>query len=364
MILKKSFFSLLAGSFMGLQALAAQAEEVAIPQRLAGYQAQTIAQAEEALPGGGVFPPNPRGVALLPDHRTIVVVHDDKKGSISFLEVDGLKLLKGSIVSTALRSLGPVISSKEGVVLFARNEPTEGFVYRLNVQKRTWDSLEAMGRFAHGGLAFGADGAVYMTQSGETGALFKFVPKKGVGFSEGDLFALDSKNRDWVKIEDPSQASSEAQRKGLNTFKSLQGVSVGPEEYVYLAEQGDDASFGRILRINPRSLQVAVHLLGEGPNFAKPSSLFWDSFMNLWAAEGKSQETLERLGPNKLLSILPSGAKVRIFSEVSDGQPYGIAMSYDSRTLYVARQTLSGGDLVAFQGDFRIERLFTAETIQ
>ena len=56
MVLKKSFFSLLTGSLMGLQALTIQAEEMAIPQRLAGYQAQTIAQAEEVLPGGACFP--------------------------------------------------------------------------------------------------------------------------------------------------------------------------------------------------------------------------------------------------------------------------------------------------------------------
>lgn len=361
---KKRAFSLLAGFLVGMQALMVQAEEDITPQRLAGYEAQTIAKANEPMAGGDVFPSNPRGVALLPDHRTLVVAHDDKEGSLSFLEVDGLRLLKGSRLATALASLGPVVLSKDGDLLLAQNDPMGGLVYRFDLQRQTWDRLEAMGRLAHGGLAIGADGAVYMTQAGESGALLKFIPKPGSRFLEGELFGLDLKNRRWVRIEDPSYALEELRSKGLDTFKSLQGVSVGPEEYVYLAEQGDDASLGRILRLNPRSLQLAVHLFGDGPNFAKPSILFWDPFMNLWTAEGKPREAFERMGPNKLLSVLPSGAKVRIFSETPQGQSCGIAMSYDSKTLYVTRQTESGGDLVAFQGDFRIERLFTAEIQQ
>ena len=335
----------------------------AMPQEamLKGFQASAAVRSGDPMPGGAIFPENPQGAVFLPGSSTLAVAHNDRAGSISMLELNGPVLHKGSVIPTGIAGLGPMAYSKEGFVLVAQNLPEGGFVYRLELARPEPRRIESMGNFAHASLTVGADGAVYMTEAGPSSGLFKYVPKEGTGFLEGELFALDTTKRRWSKIEDPLHAAGEARKKGLGTFQTLQGVSPGPEEYIYFAEKGADSSFGRILRLNPRSLQVSVHLFGNGNDFAGPSTLFWDSFMDLWVAEDRNGANL---APNRVLCVLPSGAKVRKFAEVPGGKVFGIAMDASRKTLYITRQTKEGaGDIMAVQGDFQIQNVFTAETL-
>jgi hypothetical protein len=328
---------------------------------LKGFQASTAVRSGGRMPGGAVFPENPQGAVFLPNSNTLAVAHNDGAGSISMLELDGPVLRKGSVIPTGVAGLGPIADSKEGFLFVAQNLPEGGFVYRVEFARPEPVRIESMGNFAHAGLTVGADGSVYLTEAGPSGGLFKYVPKGGTGFLEGELLALDAANRRWSKIEDPLHASDEARKRGFSTFQALQGVSSGPEEYIYFAEKGADPSFGRILRLNPRSLQVSVHLFGNGNDVAGPSALFWGSFLDLWVAEGKKGANL---APNKVLCALPSGAKVRKFAEVPGGEATGIAMDALGKTLYGIRQAKGGaGDVMAVQGDFRIQNVFTAETL-
>lgn len=328
---------------------------------LDGFHASTMVRSGDAIPGGAVFPEKPQGSAFLPKAGTLVVSHNDTKGSISMLELDGTALRRGSVIPTGLSGLGPMTSSKEGFLFVAQNLPEGGFVYRLELDRTEPVRIESMGNFAHAGLSVGADGAVYLPEGGANGSFFKFVPKEGTGFLDGELFALNAAKSCWNKIEDPLHASDEARRKGLATFQSLQGISTGPEEYVYFSEKGGDPSFGRILRLNPRSLQVSVHLFGNGDDFSGPGTLFWDPFMDLWTAEDKSAPNTT---PNKVLCVLPSGAKVRKFAEVLSGKASGFAMDASGKTLYIIRQIMGGGgDILAVQGDFNLHNVFTARTL-
>lgn len=82
--------------------------------------------------------------------------------------------------------------------------------------------------------------------------------------------------------------------------------------------------------------------------------------MDLWVAEDKKGANL---APNRVLCVLPSGAKVRKFAEVPD-RAFGIAMDASGKTLYITRQTKGGvGDIMAVQGDFQIQNVFTAGTL-
>lgn len=362
MYLRKKAFLLKGLKGIALLAFWGQASFV-MPQEvmLNGFQASVTVRSGDPMPGGAVFPENPQGAVFLPKSSTLAVAHNDRAGSISMLEMDGPVLRKGSVIPTGIAGLGPIADSKEGFVFVAQNLPEGGFVYRLEFARPEPRRIESMGNFAHASLTVGADGAVYLTEAGSSGGLFKYVPKGGTGFLEGELFALDTTKRRWSKIEDPLHASDEARKKGLGTFQTLQGVSSGPEEYIYFAENGADSSFGRILRLNPRSLQVSVHLFGNGNDFAGPSTLFWDSFMDLWVAEDKKGANI---APRKVLCVLPSGAKVRKFAEVPGGKAFGIAMDASGKTLYITRQTKGGvGDIMAVQGDFQIQNVFTAETL-
>jgi len=54
---------------------------------------------------------------------------------------------------------------------------------------------------------------------------------------------------------------------------------------------------------------------------------------------------------------------VRKFAEVPD-RAFGIAMDASGKTLYITRQTKGGvGDIMAVQGDFQIQNVFTAGTL-
>lgn len=163
---------------------------------------------------------------------------------------------------------------------------------------------KAMGRFSHEAAAVADLRTVYMTEDDADGHLYRFTAKRPRDLSEGRLEALDVRGRRWITLADPGNASWEATRKGATLFQRLEDVQIGPDRAVWFAETGMPEKgdpYGRVHRLDPRTLELRTVVAGDGRRLANPDNLAFDRKGRLYICEDQNQENYDSYGDNQIL---------------------------------------------------------------
>lgn len=261
-----------------------------------------------------------------------------------------------------------------------------GLVYEYFPQTGVVVARPAIGARSHEGLRFDAQGNLYgisesrgireAGQSGQSGAIFKFVPHRRGDLSSGTLYALKvmsptrTGDAQWVKLTmNPVTFDSDAAAQavgatgwdrpedieiGLSTGNSAGGNNI---MYVAVTESSNLAlNNGLVLKVELRGdrawvsnyVEPGVNVAGEsggdiGTGFDDPDNLALapngdlyitedDAPSDIWVARGKG----------------PMASEVHLFSRLRDcgAETTGIYFSRNGQTLWVNSQhaDLNGGD--------------------
>lgn len=264
---------------------------------------------------------------------------------------------------------GTVLFAEERIVASQRDpqvpDAIGGLVYEYDPATGVSAPLPALGARSHEGLRFDVRGHLYGISestpgnSGQSGAIFKFVPDRKGDLSSGQLYALKvldaSKtgaavwvplDRDAVKIN----SDAEALRVGATGWARPEDVEIGTstgnnaggQDVMYVATTSDDL----VLRIELQGDAAFVsNFVQEGMNvngLNNPDNLALDSQGNLFIAEDS--------GPGDIWVAKASGGGELVASEVvrfasltdCAAEPTGIYFDRSGKTLYVNVQHAGG----------------------
>lgn len=283
----------------------------------AGYSYQIMVSEGMALPGGGTFGANNDLLAFTPikqDMTYLTVNHETQPGGMSVLilkknagvwRMVGSRTVDFSSVGGTWNNCagnptpwGTVLSAEEyppnkiedfgsnvealkdkGISL---NPLDYGWILEVNPLTGRVFKHRAMGRFSHEGAVVMPDRkTVYMGDDFRGGMIFKFVADRPADLSDGTLYALDAKNRKWLEIpkDQLENARAAAARLGATGFDRPEDIEYNPVDgNLYIAETGDSRKqgndrFGRVLKLNPSTLEVAVFIQGSLEGIVNPDNL-------------------------------------------------------------------------------------------
>lgn len=185
---------------------------------------------------------------------------------------------------------------------------------------------KAMGRFSHEAAAVADDRTVYLTEDDQDGHLYRFTAKRARDLSEGRLEALDAARKRWLPLSDPGNASFEATRKGATLFQRLEDVQIGPDKAVWFAETGlpeKGDPYGRVRRLDPRTLELSTVVEGDGKQLANPDNLAFDRKGRLYICEDQNQDNYDRYGDNQILRLGKDGALTEVLAIGGAAEPSG-----------------------------------------
>lgn len=184
----------------------------------------------------------------------------------------------------------------------------------------------ALGRFSHEAAAVADDRTVYLTEDDADAHLYRFVAKRPRDLSEGRLEALDARERRWIPLMDPGNASWEAKRKGATIFQRLEDVQIGPDGKVWFAETGlpeKGDPYGRVRRLDPKTLALETVVEGDGRRLANPDNLAFDRKGRLYICEDQNQDNYDRYGDNQILRWAPDGSLTEVAAIGGAAEPTG-----------------------------------------
>lgn len=231
-----------------------------------------------------------------------------------------------------------------------------GWIYEIDPRGvtpagKSWRRT-AMGRFSHESALVVGDREVYLTEDYEKGHFYRFVADRARDMSAGTLYALDNKNRRWVRIKDVVNARLDAQAAKATAFNRLEDVQMGPDGKIYFAETGFIAAgdrYGRVWRFDPRTTKLEVFLEGDGKRMANPDNLIWDKKGNLYICEDQYDENLKAHGPNEVLRVSPK-KEITTIAVIKEGEPTGPSFHPDGKTMFFSVMNGKNGAVVAVDG--------------
>jgi hypothetical protein len=286
---------------------------------------------------------------------------------------------------------GTVLMAEEQIVQVypdpAYPDIVRGLVYEYFPATGTVVARPAIGARSHEGLRFDAEGNLYgisesrgiqqAGQSGQSGAIFKFVPDRRGDLSSGTLYALKVMNSssrtgdaEWVELDlDPKTFDSDAaaQAVGATGWDRPEDVEIGTSTgnsrggngimYVAVTESSNlSSNSGLVLKIELNGdravvsnyvlpgVNVATESGGDaGTGFDDPDNLALAPNGDLYIAEDDS--------PSDIWVARGRGAaasEVQLFTRLLDcgAETTGIYFSRNGQTLWVNSQhaALNGGD--------------------
>ncbi|MEB3220640.1 MAG: alkaline phosphatase PhoX [Candidatus Sericytochromatia bacterium] len=197
----------------------------------------------------------------------------------------------------------------------------------------------ALGRFSHESAAVYDAREVYLTEDFDPGFLYKFVADRPRDLSTGRLFAYVRKEARWVPIIDTLNAHQAAAVAGATPFVRLEDVQVGPDRALYIAETGHpdrNDPYGRVLRLDPRTNRMTVHVEGDGSRLAQPDNLSFDRQGNLYVCEDQYEQNLEAFGGNEFLRLDRRGRWARLATFPRGAEPSGPSWTPDGKRLFLS----------------------------
>lgn len=223
--------------------------------------------------------------------------------------------------------------------------PDEGFVWEVDLITGQRFKRTALGRFSHESSIVAPDGSIWMTEDAPGGMLYRFVPKRPGDLSEGTLSVLNTKRRQWVEIREPLKARHEAVSKLAGQLGRLEGLALGPDrKTIYFALTGDEGNqaserFGRIYKLDLKSLKIGIHFEGDGAVMANPDNIAFDKKGNLWILEDQFEPNLDQFGNNEILMMSPK-RRVCVFGRLRDFdcEPTGPEFTPDGKNLFLSVQ--------------------------
>jgi secreted PhoX family phosphatase len=286
----------------------------------AGYSYRVMAYEGMPLSGGGhfggrndlnAFVPAPSQACSTSRCGWLLVSHETAPGGASVLllarDDDGWQVQGGAAVDFGpvggtwkncggtVTPWGTVLSSEEyppaqgdlediaGRAGTSDDPLDYGWVVEIDpARARALRKLKAMGRFSHEGVAILPDGkTVLMADDHPEGLLFRFVADRWGDLQSGRLYALDAPAHRWIEIPRDASANARAAGRALGAtpFDRLEDVEYNAVDgMVYLAETGGRADstagrYGRVLRFDPQTLELAVFVQGGADGLVNPDNL-------------------------------------------------------------------------------------------
>lgn len=254
-----------------------------------------------------------------------------------------------------------------------------GWVVEIDPLTGTARKLVAMGRAARecATVTLASDGraVVYSGDDHRGGCIFKFISRSPSDLTDGDLYAADVKNGQWIllswhsnshlrrKFKDQMHVLLNARAAGLEAgatpMDRPEDVELHPETgdvYIALTNNPDRENYhGSLLRISekgkdPLALEFdASTWMSGGPDsgFSSPDNLIFDSSGNLLFTTDVSKDKLNKgpykgLGNNSLFVVSASGPDagqpVRVASAPVEAEFTGPCLSSDEGTLFLSVQ--------------------------
>lgn len=259
---------------------------------------------------------------------------------------------------------GTVLTGEEETTTLAADH---GFIWEVDPDKSTKTRLDACGRFDHEtAVVDPSTGFVYLTEDAGTALLYRLRPDvagdlvKG-GVLEAYVAGPGAGPGSWVTIDDPlaesSAPSAQGKAKGALVFKRLEGGRFDGRDF-YFAETEDDASCGKIWRLDTRTDRLELWAQGkDGGAMCMPDNLTFDAAGNIFVTEDKSNASSDN--PNRVLFVDRKSGEIATFAEVVlqapevTDEPTGPAFSPDGKVLFLNLQrTPDFGMTLAITGPF------------
>lgn len=249
-------------------------------------------------------------------------------------------------------------------------QATRGLLYEMKIDKRDpakaeWIKVRPMlGSIAHEGIEVDAEGNVYVIDEYNTGAIYKFVPRRHGDLSEGQLYALkvdDSASGDrtgsaqWVALDmdlAPMDARSAAMAVGATTYGRPEDLErIGNTLYVAITSEA------RVLSIGLDKTPVVRNFVKAGLNapvedratgvtgFRSPDNLANGPDGKLWIVEDNVPSDIWVAQPDKNGDGASDG--VHLFASLKDknAEGTGIYFGKDPHTLFVnVQHSVTGND--------------------
>ncbi|MBC7545451.1 MAG: DUF839 domain-containing protein [Candidatus Sericytochromatia bacterium] len=382
----------------GTVALMLSAAAIPLPVALATpltpeLQVKVLIRAGDRLSDGTDFAQQNDFTAYLPEdagHGTLMVGHelshrnDPVGGRFTKLGLTGLTVTSSAfwvgdmhnLCAGAVTPWGTILSCEEfpasalpGSRIFndlayltLRVQPTDpvaryGYVYEIDPKAtdpaRRAVRRPALGRFSHESACMVGDRDVYLTEDFEDGYLFRFRMDRAGDLTHGRLFAYDRPNARWLPITDPLNAHLDAAAVKATPFHRLEDVTLAPDGTLFIAETGQPKAgdpFGRVLRLDPKTMRMAVYLNGDGTTLANPDNLIVDRKGRLLICEDRYDEFLPLTGANRVLAVSPDRRVTPILRILAVGEPTGPSFSPDGTTLFLSVMAKALGGVVAVTG--------------
>ena len=218
-----------------------------------------------------------------------------------------------------------------------------GWVYEINpwtndVTKRA-TRRTALGRFSHEGIVTYDEKTVYLTEDWQPGYFFKFTADHPHDLSSGTLFVF-SREQGWLKIEDLYNVHSEAKRLNASQFNKLEDLVIGIDGNLYISESGDpkrNDPYGRVLKFNPKTLDMSTFVAGNGTQLANPDNLAVHPISGkLLICEDQTRDNNKAFGDNEVWWADPEGKLQSALTLADGGEPSGPSFSPDGKTLFLS----------------------------
>jgi hypothetical protein len=276
-----------------------------------------------------------------------------------------------------------ILMAEEAIVADFRDpaypDIERGLIYELNPRTGGVVARPAVGARSHEGLRFDSDGNLYgisesrgisqAGQSGQSGALFKFVPHRKGDLRSGRLYALRVLNgrtgaAEWVRLDlDPTTFDSDAaaQAVGATGWDRPEDIEIGRVRgrevmYVAVTEHSPvSPDAGLVLKIELKGHKAYVsNYVEPGVNVAFESGgdagTGFDDPDNVVLAPNGDLYITEDDSPGDIWVARGSGemaSEVVVFARLLDcgAEPTGIYFDESGRTLWVNSQhaALNGG---------------------
>ncbi len=94
--------------------------------------------------------------------------------------------------------------------LLIDEETSTGKIWQVDPDTGAFVSLDWLGTFAHEGIAFGTDGAIWQGDENRSGAIFRSVPNNPADLTQGGTLTYMVDNGAFVPVANPANARTEA----------------------------------------------------------------------------------------------------------------------------------------------------------
>lgn len=265
---------------------------------------------------------------------------------------------KYDVVATGLVAADGLKATPWGTLLVGE-ERSDGSVWEIldpyAVDKKV--RRNALGAFAHEGIVVMKNGTVYLADEDKTGSIYKFIPDKYSDLSKGRLYVLKVKSGDtgageWILIENPNNASTEARTKGATGYYRPEDMELGPDNLIYIAVTGnaDDKIYGRIMRLDDNKAKPVIQVFANGGydegkiEFTMPDNIVFDKKGNLYITEDPSDSFIRSTSrtddvwvalPDKDGDGMSDGLYRFLSIDTCEGEPSGIFFDKSGRRLYL-----------------------------